>query len=144
MQYETLLINNGVGVDANHHERVAQVGNIERFNFSSGLAIWSNPYANMINGTDSTLWHPDIKKDELLYAFINDICRSIHLKYDQTRRNPFGINTYRYILPDDFYSNSSDNEGFCEKTTLSNGTLVLTCLPDGLFSLSPCIHCKFT
>jgi hypothetical protein len=93
----------------------------------------------MINGTDSTIWHPDAKKDELIYTFIDDICRSVHLKFNQTNRNLFDIDTYQYILPNDLYANSSDNEGFC----LADKTQQIKCLPSGLFSLSSCVHCKF-
>ncbi len=93
----------------------------------------------MINGTDSTIWHPDASKTELIYSFMNDICRSVHLKFNQTRRNLFGIDTYQYKLPTDLFANTSDNEGFC----LPDKTQKLNCLPDGLFSLSSCIHCKF-
>lgn len=92
----------------------------------------------MINGTDSTIWHPDTKKDELVYTFMNDICRSVHLKYNQTRRNLFDIDIYQYTLPNDVFANSSDNEGFC----LKDKTEKLQCLPSGLFSLSSCIHCE--
>jgi hypothetical protein len=89
----------------------------------------------MINGTDSTIWHPDARKDELIYTFMNDICRSVYLKFNQTRENLFDINTYRYTVPDEVFANSSDNEGFC----LNNKK----CLPSGLFSLTSCVHCKF-
>ncbi|UJR09756.1 hypothetical protein I4U23_013983 [Adineta vaga] len=117
-QYETFLINNGVGFDTNHVERIRDLGKIERFNFSTDLSIWSNKYANMINGTDSTIWHPDVSKDELVYS----------------------INTYRFTLPDDIFANSSDNEGFCMNSSASNKTQQLKCLPSGLLSLTPCIH----
>jgi hypothetical protein len=93
----------------------------------------------MINGTDSTIWHPYVTKDELIYTFMNDICRSVYLKFNQTRENSFDINTYRYTLPDEAFANSSDNEGFC----LSDKTQRLECLPNGLFSLSSCVHCKY-
>jgi len=142
-QYETILINNGIGLDENHIDRINNLGKIERFNFSSNLSIWSNKYANMINGTDSTIWHPDVAKDELLYTFMNDICRSIYLKFNQTRQNSFDINTYHYTLPNDVFANSSDNEGFCLKYTTNDKIQQLKCLPNGLFSLSSCIHCEF-
>jgi hypothetical protein len=93
----------------------------------------------MINGTDSTIWHPDAKKDELFYTFMNDICRSVHLKFNQTRRNLYDIDIYRYTLPNNVFANSSDNQGFC----LMDNTQKIKCLPDGLFSLSSCVHCKF-
>ncbi|CAF0969014.1 unnamed protein product [Rotaria sordida] len=139
-QYETILINNGVGFDENHNERINNLGKIERFNFSTSLSIWSNQYANMINGTDSTIWHPDARKDERIYTFMNDICRSVYLKYNQTHTNLFNINTYQYLLPNDAFANSSDNEGFCLNYTMANKTQQLKCLPSGLFSLTPCIH----
>jgi hypothetical protein len=97
----------------------------------------------MINGTDSTIWHPDASKDELIYTFMNDICRSVYLKYNQTHQNSFDINTYRYTLPNDVFANSKDNEGFCLNYTTANKTQALKCLPNGLFSLSSCVHCKF-
>lgn len=128
-QYETYLINNGV-------KNILDVGAVERFNFSNKLSIWSNDYANMINGTDSTIWHPNTNQNELFYSFMNDICRSVHLKYNQTHRNPYGIDTYRYILPKDIFANTSENEGFCLKDKMQQRK----CLPDGLFSLTTCIH----
>ncbi|CAF3534142.1 unnamed protein product [Adineta steineri] len=139
-QYETILINNGIGFDINHTERIDNVGKIERFNFSTNLSIWSNKYANMINGTDSTIWHPDARKDELIYTFMNDICRSVYLKFNQTRQNSFDISTYQYTLPNDVFANSSDNEGFCLNSSTSDKIQQLKCLPNGLFSLSSCIH----
>ncbi|CAF0930952.1 unnamed protein product [Adineta ricciae] len=139
-QYETYLINNGVGFDANHTERIHDLGKIERFNFSTSLSIWSNQYANMINGTDSTIWHPDVSKDELVYSFMNDICRSVHLRFNQTHKNIFNIDVYRFTLPDDIFANSSDNEGFCTNISTSDKIKPLKCLPSGLFSLTPCLH----
>lgn len=139
-QYETVLINDGVGFDENHHERIDRVGWIERFNFSSNLAIWFDPYANMINGTDSTVWHPNVDKEQPIYSFMNDICRSVYVKYNRTYENPFKINTYRFELPEDLFSNSSDNQGFCPRKMLNNGSETIQCLPNGLFYLTPCLH----
>lgn len=92
----------------------------------------------MINGTDSTIWHPDVKQDEFIYTFMNDVCRSFHLIYNNTYKNSFGINTYQFKLPNNSFANSTENEGFC-----LNENQQLKCLPDGLFSLSSCLHCKF-
>lgn len=96
----------------------------------------------MINGTDSTIWHPDVSKDELIYSFMNDICRSVHLRFNQTRQNIFNIDIYRFALPDDIFANSSDNEGFCTNISTSDKIQPLKCLPSGLFSLTPCLHCE--
>ncbi|CAF3703471.1 unnamed protein product [Rotaria socialis] len=131
--YDTYLIKNGVG-------RSSQVGIIERFNYSTSLPIWSDPYANMINGTDSTVWHPNARKDERFYAYIRDICRSVYLTFNETRRNFAGIDLYHYTLPETIFSNSTDNQGFCMNATTANKTHALHCLPSGLFTQTPCQH----
>ena len=136
------LINNGVGLDANSEERINDVGNIERFNFESTLSYWSNKYANMINGTDSTLWHPDVSKTERLYAFFSDICRSVYLEFDETYDNRFSIKAYRYKIPNSVFASSSTNKGFCLNTTTANKSNAYECLSNGLFSLKTCIHRK--
>ena len=138
--YDTFLINNGVGVDADGRERIDQVGNIERFNYSTSLSIWSDPYANMINGTDGTIWHPNATKDERIYSFIPDICRSVYLTFNETRSNLGDMDLYRYTLPHTIFSNSTENQGFCMNDTSMNSTQELHCLPDGLFTLTPCQH----
>lgn len=96
----------------------------------------------MINGTDSTVWHPNAKTTERVYMFISDICRSVYLDYNKTRTNRFNIKTYRYTLPSSVYSNSTDNQGFCINSTNVNDTKALQCLPSGLFSLKTCVSCK--
>ncbi|UJR36346.1 hypothetical protein I4U23_029073 [Adineta vaga] len=136
----TFLINNGIGLDSNRNERINNVGKIERFNFRTDLPYWSNEYANMINGTDSTIWHPDARQDERIYAYIPDICRSVYLAYNETNSNEFDIETYRYTLPHNVFSNATENEGFCLNSSVTNKTHVLDCLPSGLFSLRTCIH----
>ncbi|CAF1499933.1 unnamed protein product [Rotaria magnacalcarata] len=134
------LVNNGVGRDENFNDRINEVGLVERFNFESKLSYWSNEYANMINGTDSTLWHPSTRKNERIYSFISDICRSVYLDYNETLTNNFNIETYHYTLPNSVFSNSTENEGFCLNSTIANKTNELECLPSGLFSLKTCIR----
>jgi hypothetical protein len=129
-------------LDANGTERIHRVGIVEGYNYKENLGYWSNKYANMINGTDSTIWHPDAKKNERIHTFISDICRSVYLEFDQTRQNTFNIDTYRYNLPNSVFENSTDNEGFCFNSTNSNKTRGPQCLPSGLFSLKTCIQRK--
>ena len=138
----TILVNDGVGYDANHVERINDVGRIERFNFQTNLSYWSDEFANMINGTDSTLWHPAATRTERIYSFIPDICRSVYLEYNETRQNSFSISNYRYTLPNRVFDNSTENHGFCLNYTTPNRTQERQCLPSGLFSLRSCVHCK--
>ena len=129
-----------MGADADGTERIQQVGLIERFNFQTNLSVWSNEYANMLNGTDSTLWHPTASKTERVHTYIPDICRSLYLTFNETRQNPFNIDTYRYSVPDSVFANSTENRGFCLNSTAKNRSNELECLPSGLFSLSRCVH----
>lgn len=133
----TFLINNGVDL-GNDTGRINEVGLIERFNFNDTLHYWSDHYANAINGTDSTLWHPDVSKEERVYTFISDICRSVYLDFHETRQNLYDIENYRFLLPDSVFANSTDNRGFCVPFNSKNET---RCLPSGLFSLSTCVKC---
>jgi hypothetical protein len=96
----------------------------------------------MINGTDSTIWHPEASQTERVYTYISDICRSVYLEFNQTRDNQFDIKTYHYTLPNSVFSNSTQNQGFCLNPSTSNKTHEIQCLPSGLFSLKTCIHCK--
>ncbi|CAF4585620.1 unnamed protein product, partial [Rotaria sp. Silwood2] len=138
--YDTFLVSNGVGDNAYGIERVDPVGTIERFNYLTSLLIWSDQYANMINGTDGTMWHSNATKDERIYAFIPDICRSIYLTFNETRRNIADVDLYHYTLPHTIFSNSSENRGFCMNGTTFNNIYELQCLPDGLFTQAPCQH----
>jgi lysosome membrane protein 2 len=138
----TFLINSGVDVHKDDVDRLKQVGNIEGMNGQSTVSYWSNDYANMINGTDSTIWHPDTHTDDEVYIFSSDLCRSFRLEFSEKRKNTFGIENYRFILPGNVYSNSGDHRDFCLNIT-RNRTHQVECLSDGLMSMRTCIKCKF-
>ena len=59
---------------------------IERFNLSANILIWSNKYADMINRTDSTIWHPthqnsfDIMSNTSPYTSMRDLLIDVDLK----------------------------------------------------------------
>ncbi|XP_045783640.1 sensory neuron membrane protein 2-like [Maniola jurtina] len=71
---------------------VMDLGVIRSFNGSSHLDYWLNsdtdeqgrevPSArNMLNGTDAGIFPPFVNRDEPLYAFNTDVCRSAELRY---------------------------------------------------------------
>jgi len=137
---EKFLINNGVEVHRNSTtNRIKEVGNIERYNGEATLSYWTNKYANMINGTDGTIWHPDATVNDQVYIFSSDLCRSLRLEYSETRHNTFGIKNYRFVLPANTFANISENEGFCLNSTTANKTHEIQCLPSGLMSLRSCV-----
>ncbi len=138
------MINNGIDVYKNESDRLKKAGNIEQYNGHSSVSYWSNQYANMINGTDSAIWHSGATKDDQVYIFSPDLCRSLYLQYTETYDNPFGIENLRFKLPTDVYANTPENEGFCLNTTNPiDNTTKIECLPSGLMSLRSCLKRKF-
>ena len=63
--------------DLNHEAEIVSWKNM------TSIDVWTDSYCNAINGTDGTMFHPFIEKNETLYMFTNDICRSIYAQYEQ-------------------------------------------------------------
>ncbi|RWS27344.1 Lysosome membrane protein 2-like protein [Leptotrombidium deliense] len=79
----------------------------------SKLDFWKGHFCNMINGTDGVMFQPFITKNDTLYVFAFDLCRSIHLKFlEETEVK--GIPTYRFSPPTDmFYGPHKNKDNFC-------------------------------
>jgi lysosome membrane protein 2 len=54
---------------------IYSIGKIKKFNDLSVLNIYTDPYANIINGTDGTLYPPGRTRNQTVYAFSPDMCR---------------------------------------------------------------------
>ncbi|XP_028415192.1 lysosome membrane protein 2-like [Dendronephthya gigantea] len=111
---------------------VDKVGCYEQWNNNFGhLGFWNSPYANMLNGTDGSVYKPDISKDDMLFIFIIQLCRSLNVEYlDEVTIE--GIDGYRFHPPKYLFQSGNinpDNKGFC----------VPNCLPSGLLSISSCV-----
>ena len=138
------MIDSGIDVHRNESDRIKKAGNIERYNGETSLPYWTNPDANMINGTDSTIWHEGATKNDDVYIFSPDLCRSLHLQYTKTEDNAFDIEILRFTLPTDVFANTPENEGFCLNTTNAfENTSKIECLPTGLMSLRSCLKRRF-
>jgi len=111
-----------------------KVGYVENYNFESKLNIWATKEANMINGSDGTVLHPLITKDEKIYIFENELCRSLYAVYNNTIHvSDHNIELYGFSPDEYFYGNytvNPDNAGFCSPAD--------TCLPAGLLNLTSC------
>ncbi|KAM8866134.1 lysosome membrane protein 2a [Synchiropus picturatus] len=102
-------------------------GKIDTWNGLSEMSWWSSKQSNMINGTDGAVFHPLINRNELLYIFAADLCRSIHLAYVEDVEVK-GIQAYRFAPPSDVLMSPKDNpanEGFCVPAGDCLGTGVL-------------------
>ena len=110
---------------------INKVGCYEQWkNHFGHLNFWNSPYANMLNGSDGSIYKPDISKDDMLYVFVIQMCRALSLKY-LDKITIEGINGYRFNPPKYIFQSGSinpNNKGFC----------VPNCLPSGLLSISPC------
>ena len=105
--------------------------------------MWKNANADLLNGTDGTLYPPFRTRDQVLYSFSSDMCRldfvilmcfigcsffklnrSYNLVYLKDNRVE-GIETLDFHLPPDTFYNSSLNplnEGFTKSDNyLGNG-----------------------
>jgi hypothetical protein len=108
------------------------VGCYQQWNGSYGkLNVWKSPTANMLNGTDGSVYRPDISKDDELYIFIIQLCRSLNVRYlDEVTIQ--GIKGYRFNPPKYLFESGDinpDNKGFCNPD----------CLPSGLMNLNVCV-----
>ncbi|KAL4660455.1 lysosome membrane protein 2-like [Arapaima gigas] len=107
-------------------------GRIDTWNGLRRMTWWSSNQSNMINGTDGSTFHPLLSKDELLYIFAADLCRSIHLAYVEDVEVQ-GIPAYRFAPPLDVLASPEDNPanaGFCVPAG--------KCLGAGVLKVSVC------
>ncbi|XP_048396952.2 lysosome membrane protein 2-like isoform X2 [Stegostoma tigrinum] len=83
------------------------------WNGQESLNWWASNSCNMINGTDGASFHPLIKKDEKLYIFASDVCRSFYLMFEKEVEVE-GISAYRFVLPKEaFDSDHPSNKECC-------------------------------
>uniref|UniRef100_A0A3B4WZ59 Scavenger receptor class B, member 2a n=1 Tax=Seriola lalandi dorsalis TaxID=1841481 RepID=A0A3B4WZ59_SERLL len=108
-------------------ENYLDYGKIDTWNGLRKMSWWSSNQSNMINGTDGAVFHPLINRNELLYIFAADLCRSIHLAYVEDVEVK-GIQAYRFAPPSDVLMSPEDNpanKGFCVPAGDCLGTGVL-------------------
>merc|ERR1712168_1421271 len=99
------------------------------------LDFWYTEYANMINGTDGSMFHPGVHKSEDLYMFSPDLCRSIQAEF-KGEETVQGLKTYQFSPPKSVFAAPEENPGnadFCYPD--GNAT---SCLGKGLLRVSKC------
>ncbi|XP_037548250.1 lysosome membrane protein 2c [Nematolebias whitei] len=105
---------------------------VDKWNGNSSLNWWTSDECNMINGTNGAFFHPIVTKDEVLYMFSSDLCRSLYALHteDVTVK---GIPGYRFVPPHEVFANltvNPANAGFCVPAG--------NCLGSGLLNISSC------
>ena len=98
---------------------------------------WHGEECNMINGTDGSAFHPTVTRDETLYVFNTDLCRSLFLDYEHDSEVQ-GIPTLKFSVPQRFFKsplNEPTNVCFCTQPDKLENKL---CQIDGILDISKC------
>lgn len=114
------------------NELAADVAKIVNWNGVEKLNYWYSESANLINGTDGTYYQPFRTKEQRLYSFNPDMCRSYYLTYLKENKID-GIKLYDFHLPPNIFYNSTlnpENEGFCHPKD--------KCYGNGVQNISSC------
>lgn len=105
---------------------------VDTWNDKRSLDWWTTDACNMINGTNGASFHPVITKNETLYMFSSDLCRSLYAVYEEDVTVK-SIPGYRFSPPSKVFANTTinpDNAGFC----IPAGN----CLGSGVLNVSVC------
>lgn len=66
-------------------KNIKDVGRVIAINEHPTLKVYENEKCNIINGTDAVYLPPFQRKDENLWAFSNDACKSLPLRYSHKK-----------------------------------------------------------
>uniref|UniRef100_A0A1A7YQ99 Scavenger receptor class B, member 2 n=1 Tax=Iconisemion striatum TaxID=60296 RepID=A0A1A7YQ99_9TELE len=105
---------------------------VDTWNSQRSLDWWTTDECNMINGTNGAFFHPIINKEEILYMFSSDLCRSLYALYTEDVMVK-GILGYRFVPPKEVFANltvNPANTGFCVPAG--------NCLGSGVLNVSVC------
>lgn len=95
------------------------------------LDFWFGTECNAIKGTDANGFSPGLSKDDKLFIFNGQLCRTLSLVYNSTV-NRQGLEAYRFTPPDEIFSygpEAPENLCYCGKEG---------CPLNGLVDMKPC------
>ncbi|XP_054896468.1 lysosome membrane protein 2c isoform X2 [Poeciliopsis prolifica] len=130
--YKNNASNDGEYTFFTGQENYKDFARVDTWNGKSSLNWWTSDECNMINGTNGASFHPIINKNEVLYMFSSDLCRSLYAVYTKdviVKEIP----GYRFVPPFEVFANHTvnpANAGFC----VPSGN----CLSSGLLNVSMC------
>ena len=109
---------------------ISRVGDWNMWKGKPDVGLWNSSWANIFNGSDGMQFPPQTRKDDTLYSFCVQLCRSMQLVYD-SQTAVHDVDTMRFTYPAELWQNTSvnpANQGFCP-----NG-----CFPSGILDASVC------
>ncbi|KAM6976000.1 lysosome membrane protein 2-like [Tautogolabrus adspersus] len=132
LMYKKNGSNDGEFVYHTGQQNYMDYGRVETWKGESKVSFWTSDQSNSINGSDGSAFHPLLKKDERIYIFTPDLCRSIYMEFEKDVEVK-GIPAYRFTPPRSVLASKEENpanEGFCISPK--------ECLGTGLLKVSPC------
>lgn len=132
LMYKKNGSNDGEFVYHTGEQNYLDYGRVETWKGQSQLSFWTSNQSNSINGSDGSAFHPLLEKNERIYIFTPDLCRSIHMEFEKDVEVK-GIPAYRFTPPRSVLASKEENpanEGFCVTPQ--------ECLGTGLLKVSPC------
>uniref|UniRef100_A0A673AVC4 Scavenger receptor class B, member 2a n=1 Tax=Sphaeramia orbicularis TaxID=375764 RepID=A0A673AVC4_9TELE len=135
LMYKKNGSNNGEFVYHTGEQNYMDYGRVETWKgqrYCYQLTFWTSDQSNSINGSDGSAFHPLLQKNERIYIFTPDLCRSIYMEFEKDVEVK-GIPAYRFTPPRSVLASKEENEantGFCVSPK--------ECLGTGLLKVSPC------
>ncbi|XP_044030620.1 lysosome membrane protein 2 isoform X1 [Siniperca chuatsi] len=132
LMYKKNGSNDGEFVYHTGEQNYMDYGRVETWKGQSQLTFWTSNQSNSINGSDGSAFHPLLNKNERIYIFTPDLCRSIYMEFEKDVAVK-GIPAYRFTPPRSVLASKEENpanEGFCVRPE--------ECLGTGLLKVSPC------
>ncbi|KAL3265256.1 hypothetical protein HHI36_009470 [Cryptolaemus montrouzieri] len=111
------------------------LGKLVDYDGMKQLNMYDSEECNKFQGTDGWIFPPFLTREEGLWAFSGELCRSVHVKYVEPR--PYkGVPTELY--EGDFGDQTNDSNEKCYCPTPK------TCLKKGLYDLTKCMKVPIT
>ncbi|XP_028317839.1 lysosome membrane protein 2-like [Gouania willdenowi] len=132
LMYKKNGSNDGEFVFHTGQQNSLDYGRVVTWKGESKLTFWKSNQSNAINGSDGSAFHPLLDKNERIYVFTPDLCRSIYMEFEKDVEVK-GIPAYRFTPPRSVLASKEENpanEGFCISPE--------ECLGTGLLKVSPC------
>ncbi|XP_062291265.1 lysosome membrane protein 2-like [Scomber scombrus] len=132
LMYKKNGSNDGEFIYHTGEQNYMDYGRVETWKGQRSLNFWTSNQSNSINGSDGSAFHPMLEKNERLYIFTPDLCRSIYMEFEKDVEVK-GIPAYRFTPPRSVLASKEENpanEGFCVTPQ--------ECLGTGLLKVSPC------
>lgn len=106
------------------------MGRMVEYEGAKKMDIWASKECNEYHGTDSTIFPPFLKREEGLWSYTPDLCRSLGAYFTgSTTYNNIPVDIYKADLGDQ--ENNKEDKCFC--------TAPDKCMKKGLMDLTKCV-----